>query len=125
MKIYRMEDYYIQQRIGRARPTGTYEITKIGTRRAVTIFVESYVTNAGEFLPEEWKRIVKNCVEVSESQALLNKIIEYCCTHCVWLKTKNEREEYALNILTGRIYRHWKEFSMDGLSEKTAFMFIS
>lgn len=124
MKIYRMEDYYIQTRIGRVRPTGNYEITRIGTRRAITKFVETYKTNAGEILPEEWKRIVKNCVEVSDSQSLINKIIEHCRTHCVWLKNENEREEYALNILVGRVYRHWKEFSTDGLSEKTAFMFI-
>lgn len=124
MKIYRMEDYYIQTRIGRSRPTGNYEITRIGTRRAVTKFVETYKTNAGELLPEEWKRIVKNCVEVSDSHELLNKIIERCRTHCAWLKNENEREEYALDILAGRIYRHWKEFSADGLSEKTAFMFI-
>lgn len=124
MKIYRMEDYYIQTRIGRSRLTGNYEITRKGTRRAVTKFVETYKTNAGELLPEEWKRIVKNCVEVSDSQELLNKIIERCRTHCAWLKNENEREEYALDILAGRIYRHWKEFSADGLSEKTAFMFI-
>ncbi|MCX4351730.1 MAG: hypothetical protein OSJ60_08835 [Lachnospiraceae bacterium] len=124
MKIYRMEDYYIQTRIGHARPTGNYEITRIGTRRAVTKFVETYKTNAGEILPDEWKKIVKNCAEVSDSQALLNKIIEHCCTHCVWLKNENDREEYALDILAGRIYRNWKGFSTDGLSEKTAFMFI-
>lgn len=124
MNIYRMEDYYIKMRIGRVRPTGKYEITRIGTRRAVTKFVETYETNAGEFLPKEWKRIVKNCAEISDSQALLDKIIEHCRTYCVWLKNENEREEYALNILAGRIYRHWEEFSVDGLSEKTAFMFI-
>lgn len=124
MKIYRMEDYYIQTRIERAMPTGNYEITRIGIRRAVTKFIETYKTNVGELLPEEWERIVKNCVEVSDSQALLNKIIEHCRTCCVWLKSENEREEYALNILAGRIYRRWKEFSTDGMSEKTAFMFI-
>lgn len=124
MKIYRMEDYHIQSRTGRAKPTGKYEITRIRTRRAVTKFVETYKTNAGELTPEEWKRIVRNCAKESDSQELLNKIIEHCRTHCVWLKTENEREEYALNILAGRIYRHWKEFSTEGLSENTAFMFI-
>ncbi len=124
MKIYCMEDYYIQLRIGCAKPTGICEVTRIGTRREVMKFAETYKTNAGELPPEEWKRIVRNCVEASDSQALLNKIIEHCRTHCVWLKNENEREEYALNILAGRIYRHWKEFSVEGLSEKTAFMFI-
>ena len=124
MRIYHMEDYYIQTRIGRALPKGNYEITRIGTRRAVTKFIETYKTNAGELLPEEWKKIAKSCVEASDSQELLNKIIEHCHTHCVWLKSENEREEYALDILLGRIYRHWKEFSTDGMSEKTAFMFI-
>lgn len=123
MKIYSMEDYYIKMRIGERKIVG-YEITRKCTPRPVSKLMVIYKTNAGELLPEEWKRFVKNCVQVSDSQALLNKIIEHCCTHCVWLKSKNEREEYALNILAGRIYRHWKEFSTEGLSENTVFVFI-
>lgn len=119
-----MEDYNIQIRCGRAMPTGAYEITRIGTRREVTKYGETYKTNAGEFSPDEWKRIVRNCVEASDSHELLDRIIEHCRIYCVWLKTDREREEYAMEILTGRIYRHWKEFSVEGLSEKTAFVLM-
>lgn len=123
MKAFRMEDYKINIRCGCARQTGSYEITKKGTRRAVTRYVETYKTDAGEFFPDEWMRLVRGCVEVSESSDLLERIIEHCRTNCVWLKTDKDREEYALNILIGRTYRNWKDFSTERLQEKTAFVF--
>ena len=45
---------------------------------------------------------------------------------CVWLKKDAEREEYALDILAGRIYRQghaWSDFSTEGISENTAYVF--
>lgn len=124
MVIYRMEDLYIKLRIGRSEPTGQYEKTRIGTRRMITKYVNTYKTNVGEFYPEQWIDIAKRCVEASNSKELLDRIIEHCRTHCTWLKTDKDREEYALAILVGRVYHHWKEFSVDGLIEKTAFIFV-
>lgn len=123
MKAYRMEDLYVHCRIGRAIPTGTYGLTRIGTRRAVTRFQETFQTNAGEFMPDKWYEIARSCVDESGSGELLARIVERCRSHCVWLKTDKDREEYALDILVGRIYRHWKDFSIDGLTENTAFIF--
>lgn len=122
--IYCMEDYHIQTRIGRVEQTGEYIINRRGHKIPSMKYMLKYKTNAGLIDPEEWKKIVKNLVKISDSQELLNRIVEYCRTHCVWLRTEEEREEYALDILAGRIYRHWKNFSAEGLSEKTAFMFI-
>lgn len=123
MSVYRMEDYRIMYRVGRAENTGTYEITRIGTSRAVTRYIGEYKTQAGIFKPEKWKEICLKCVEESESQDLLQRIINHCRENCLWLKKDAEREEYALDILIGRVYRHWKDFSIDGLSEKTVFVF--
>lgn len=123
MKTYRMEDYSIQYRIGRAMSTGTHEITR-STRREVKKYVVTYKTNAGELSPEEWKRIVRSCIEVSDSQELLVRIIDHCRTYCAWLKTEIEREEYAFDILVSRTYRYWEKFLIEGLFEKTAFIFI-
>lgn len=123
MKVYRMEDLRINQRIGRSRPTGTYEITRIGTSRAVTRFCETYATDAGEFIPEKWLEIVRKCADESNSTKLLERIVEHCRTNCVWLKTDKDREDYALNILVGRTYHHWKDFSLNGLTENSSFVF--
>lgn len=123
MNVHKMEQYYINTRLGRAEPTGSYEITRNGNRRAVTKFRESYKTEAGVISPEKWLVIARMCVMETESENLHQKIIHYIGVHCVWLKTNTEKEEYALNILLGRIYRHWKDFSLDGATEHTAFVF--
>lgn len=124
MKIYRMEDLQILGRIGRSVPTGTYEITRIGTRRQRTIFQETFKTRVGEFIPDKWYEIVRLCIMESGSEKLLDSIANYCATHCAWLKTEKERKEYAMDILVGRIYRYWKEFSVEGLAEDTCFVFV-
>ena len=118
-----MEDLKINIRTGRAMPTGTYELTRIGTRRAVTKYRETFQTKAGEFDPDQWREIARSCVDVSDSGELLARIVEYCQSHCVWLKTDQDREEYALEILVGRVYQHWKDFSIVGITEKTAYIF--
>lgn len=123
MIVYKMEDLRINTRIGRAVPTGSYETTRIGTRRAVTKYQETFRTNAGEFTPDKWYEVARSCVDGSGSEELLIRIVERCRSHCVWLKTDKDREEYALSILVGRIYRHWKDFSVVGLTENTAYIF--
>lgn len=123
MKAYRMEDLKINIRTGRAMPTGSYEVTRIGTRRAITKYQETFQTNAGEFTPDKWYEIVLSCVDGSGSGELFTRIVERCRSHCAWLKSDKDREEYALDILVGRVYRHWKDFSADGLTENSAFIF--
>ncbi len=123
MKIYRMEDLKILGRIGRSVPTRTYEMTRIGTKRQKAMFQETFETPVGEFIPDEWCEIVRLCIMESGSEKLLESIVNYCATHCAWLKTEKERKGYAMNILVGRIYRHWKEFSVEGLAEDTCFVF--
>lgn len=123
MKVYTMEDLYIENRIGRAVPTGSYEITRIGTRRATTKFQETFQTNAGKFTPDKWYEIARSCVESSGTGELFARIKEHCGSHCAWLKNDNDIEEYALNILVGRVYRRWKDFSTAGLTENSSFLF--
>lgn len=123
MKVYTMENLYINHRIGRAMPTGYYEITRIGTRREITKFQETFRTDAGEFTPDKWYEIARLCVDRSGSGELFTRIVEHCRSNCAWLKSDKDREEYALNILIGRVYRHWQDFFADGVTENTAFIF--
>lgn len=123
MKVYTMESLYIKQRNGRTMSTGSYETTRIGTKRAITKFQETFQTNAGEFAPDKWSEIARSCVFRTGSEELFTRIVEYCRFHCAWLKNDKDREEYALDILIGRVYRHWKGFSVAGLTENTAFIF--
>lgn len=123
MKAYRMEDLKINIRTGCAMPTGTYELTRIGTRREVTRYRETFQTKAGEFDPDQWCKIARSCIDGSDSGELFTRIVEHCRSNCVWLKTDKDREEYALEILVGRVYHYWKDFSVAGLAEKTAYVF--
>ena len=123
MKVHKMEQYHFSNRLGREEPTGKYETTRNGNRRAITKFMIRYRTEAGTIVPEKWLEIARMCVTETKSENLCQNIIRYISTHCAWLKTNVEKEEYALNILLGRVYRHWKDFSLDGATEHTAFVF--
>lgn len=123
MKVHKMEQYHFSNRLGRAEPTGSYETTRNGNRRAITKFMVRYRTEAGTIVPEKWLEIARMCVTETKSENLYQNIIRYISTHCAWLKTNAEKEEYALNILLGRVYRYWEDFSLDGATEHTAFVF--
>ena len=51
-----VEDYRIILQCGRAEPTGKYEITRRGTRKAVLQYAVTYKTPIGDFKPEEWRK---------------------------------------------------------------------
>lgn len=100
--------------------------TAEGTKKEVLAFAETYETHAGNFKPERWVEIMRECVAASGSEALLQRIIDHVKASCVWLKKDAEREEYALDILAGRIYRQghaWSDFSTEGIAENTAYVF--
>ena len=105
-----LEDYQIQIRIGGAEGTGRYEITRRGTRREITKFTERYQTPAGVFLTERWKEKALESIETEGEKELLESIKEYCRAHCAWLHKEKEIEEYAINCLCSRAYRHWEDF---------------
>lgn len=105
-----VEQYRIRIRLGRAEGTGQYEITRRGTRREITRFVERYETPAGTFLPEEWKKRAMAVIEAEGEIELLENIKEHCRTHCAWLHKEKETEEYAIDCLCSRAYRAWKDF---------------
>lgn len=105
-----VEDYQIQIRTGRAEGTGFYEITRRGTRREITKFVERYQTPAGTFLPEEWKKKALAAIEAEGEMELLERLKEYCGKHCAWLHKEKEIEEYAIGCLCSRAYEYWKDF---------------
>jgi len=126
MQVHRMEDYRIRHRNCRARGTGNYIATRAGYRKEVTKYSEYYETDAGEFPPEQWLEIMRECVTASGSEQLFAKICEEVKQNCVWLKTDKDIEEYSLNILAGRIYnqgRAWSNFDTGGAPERTAFVF--
>lgn len=105
-----VEDYRIKVRTGRAEGTGCCEITKKGTRRKTTKFTERYETPAGVFLPDEWKEKALEAIEAEGEAELLGDIKEHCRKNCAWLRREKELEEYAVNCLCSRAYRHWEDF---------------
>lgn len=105
MQVHRLEDYRIRNRQGRSRGTGGYYVNRMGHKKETMVYSVYYETDAGEFSPEQWLEIMRECVAASGSEALLQRIIDHVKASCVWLKKDAEREEYALDILAGRIYR--------------------
>lgn len=105
-----IEDYQIKSRTGVTEKTGEYEITRRGTRRAKTRFVERYVTPAGIFLPEEWRKRALDAIEAEGELPLLERLKEYCGGHCAWLHTEKDLEEHAIECLCDRVYRYWDDF---------------
>lgn len=104
------EDYAIEIRIGRAEGTGRYVITNRGNRREITKFKERYKTKAGEFLPEEWKKLTLQEIEKAGKMELLERIKQHCREHCAWLRREPEIEEYAMGCLCSRAYEYWPDF---------------
>lgn len=126
MQVHRMEDYRICHRVGCTSGTGQYYINNRGNKKEVLAFAETYETHAGNFNPERWVEIMRECVAASGSEKLLQRIIDHVKVNCVWLKKDVEREGYALEILAGRVYRQgraWSNFSTEGITENTAFVF--
>lgn len=108
IKAVTVEDYRINVRVGRAYRTGT-DIYK-GKTRKLYKHRELYKTDAGEFEKEEWTNIIREIIELSGQNKLLEQIKEHCRENCVWLKKESDIEEYAMNCLASRAYRYWKEF---------------
>lgn len=111
MQVHRLEDYRIRNRQGRSRGTGGYYVNRMGHKKETMVYSVYYETDAGEFSPEQWLEIMRECVAASGSEALLQRIIDHVKASCVWLKKDAEREEYALDILAGRIYRQGHAWS--------------
>lgn len=96
MQVHRLEDYRIHNRQGRSRGTGGYYVNRMGHKKETMVYSVYYETDAGEFSPEQWLEIMRECVAASGSEALLQRIIDHVKASCVWLKKDAEREEYAL-----------------------------
>ncbi len=105
-----IENYQIQCRIGRAKPTGRFEVNRFGKRKPILTWSEEYETLAGTFSPAAWKEKAIQTIEADGQTNLLEKIKRYCKEHCVWLKTESDLEEHAIDCLCGRSYKHWPDF---------------
>lgn len=77
MQVHRMEDYRISHRVGRSNGTGQYFVNSRGNKKEVLAFAETYETHAGNFKPERWVEIMRECVAASGSEALLQRIIDH------------------------------------------------
>lgn len=108
-----VEDYKIEQRWGCAEPTGRYVMYGKGKSRPEMKFVERYHTPAGIFFPEEWRVKALEAIQADGETELLEKIKEHCRENCAWLRKEKDLEEYAVDCLCSRAYRHWPEFEYD------------
>ena len=82
----------------------------IAGKRTVAGYRKIYVTKAGKLEKDIWRKKVKKAIEQAGKRELLWAIEKYCIQHCAWLKRRRDIEEYAMDVLTARAYRHWKDF---------------
>lgn len=106
----KIEDYSIMYNVHKAEPTGVYEITKRGTRKAILKYYKTYQTKAGEFKPEEWRKKLRQIIEEDNKLDLLEKIKAYCRQNYVWIKTEQDLDDYSIDCLVTQSYKHWKDF---------------
>lgn len=105
-----VEDYRIYHRVGRVEKTGGYEITRLGTRREKSRYVERFKTPMGELLPEVWRKKALEEIRKAGELDLLERIKDYCREWNRWLRSEAEIEEHAINCLCSRAYRAWENF---------------
>lgn len=118
-----VEMYRIKQRIGRSVPTGGVEKLRNGNVRRVHKFMEFYETDAGTLTPNEWKDKLQTAIEAEKELDVLAIIESHCKENCAWLHTKDEIQEYAMEILASRIFLCGNECWKD-VTEKVKDMYI-
>lgn len=99
-----VEMYNIHHRIGRAMPTGSYEITRTKTRREITKFSEVYRTDIGDLSPEQWWTELLKAIEIDKEADVLEVIVDHCKRNCAWLHKEDDILNYAMEILAGRTF---------------------
>ncbi|MDO4267438.1 MAG: hypothetical protein Q4C73_03110 [Eubacteriales bacterium] len=113
--------YAIRLQLGRSVGTGTYEITRIGTRREINRYAVTYQTAAaGDLDPEEWRKGISAAIVECGETELLERIVEDCRRRCSWFKTDEELIEYAMSCLANRAYKYWDGFQDKYLCEEVA-----
>lgn len=108
-----VEDYKIHIRTHTGEMTGRYKVDRKGKRKPVIKYVEKYQTPVGTFLPGEWKTRALKAIREDGEAELLEKVKEHCREHCAWLRTEKDLEEYAIDCLCSRTYRHWPDFKYE------------
>lgn len=112
------EDYAIQIRTGRAYQKGFDNRGK-----KVWGYKETYKTNAGEFVPQEWREKIKEAIEQAGEMELLENLKNYCREHCAWLHKESEIEDYAMDVLASRAYLCWEGFNPIDKKKYMVFIF--
>lgn len=107
MKTVTVEDYAIQLRTGRSYLKGIENFR--GKKRKIWGYKEYCQTNVGEFERGEWIKITREIIEISGESELLERIKNRCRKCCAWPHKESDIDEYAMNCLTSRAYRHWDE----------------
>ena len=54
--------------------------------------------------------LVKELIILAGKKELLEAIKDHCRENCVWLKTENDIENYAMECLVLKAYEHWQVF---------------
>lgn len=69
-------------------------------------------TNLGDIQINLWKSLVRRAIEQLGEKAMFNHLLVWASLHCKWLHSKQEVEQYALELHASRIFDNplWVDF---------------
>lgn len=94
----------------RTEPTKETYISRNGRTVHKTAGMEYARTKAGLIPLSEWYSRLEEAVKIEGKETLL-KSIEHHVRKCAWLKSEQDRHQYALQCIVDEAYKCWKDFT--------------
>lgn len=86
---------------------GTFFVRRKGEDRIGRRIFDNRIgmqTNLGDIEISLWKSLVKRTIEQMGEKQMFNHLTVWATQHCKWLHSKQEIEEYALELRAARIF---------------------
>lgn len=99
-----LEKYAIKLKNFYTVPSGEYRLNRLGRKVSINVGHNEFVTDAGIFSEEEWRKKVKETIQEEGETDIFNIIIQHVKNNCAWLHKENDIHNYAMEIITNRSY---------------------
>jgi hypothetical protein len=96
---------------GRGTQSGTGKNRILGYRKGC-------MTPIGDIEQSEWMKIVHFLIEREGEARLFHTLLAWVNTHCVWLRSKQEQELYALRLHADRFFSDPQKEGMNDAPEE-------
>lgn len=79
-------------------------VTKVKNGRKDSALISYVKIRAGEIERQQWQGMVRELIRETGEEELFQYLLEWTRERILWLKTEKERENYALELHTSRIF---------------------